>query len=140
MEAPIKIIIVDDHLLVRDALRRLFLANSQFSVIKSCEDGADAIESVKQLCPDIVIMDVDMQPVNGFEATKQICSEMKTVKIIGYSSNYQPFYAAKMMELGAKGYVTKTSHGQELVNAIYKVYAGEEFICREIVDRINLGL
>ncbi len=140
MEPTIKIIIADDHRLIRDVLKRLLDSNSQFEVIEVCEDGSKAIEAVHQLQPDIVIMDIDMQPVNGFEATEKICKEVPTVKVIGYSNNDEPVYAKKMMELGAKGYVTKTSHSQELVLAIFKVYAGEEFICREIKDRMNFSV
>lgn len=140
MEQPIRIIIVDDHRLILDALKRLLDTNSLFKVIEVCEDGARGIEAVRQLHPDIVIMDIDMHPVTGFEATEQICKDVPTAKVIGYSNNDEPAYAKKMMDLGAKGYVTKTSYSQELVMAIFKVYAGEEFICQEIKNRMRYFL
>lgn len=140
MEQPIKVIIVDDHRLIRDAVKYLLHLNSQFEVIDVCEDGEQAVAAAKLLNPDIVIMDIDMRPVNGFEATARICKEAPSVKVIGYSNNDELAYARKMMELGAKGYVTKTSHSQELVLAIFKVYAGEEFICREIEDKMHMNL
>lgn len=140
MEQTIKIIIADDHPLIRQALKQLLETNSHFEVIEICEDGAKAIEAVKQQKPDIVIMDIDMHPVTGFQATEKICKEVPTAKVIGYSNNDESFYAKKMMKLGAKGYVTKTSQPQELVMAIFKVYDGEEFICQELKDRMRFNL
>lgn len=140
MEKTIKIIIADDHRLIREVLKQLLDTNNQFEVIEICENGTKAIEAVKKLKPDIVIMDVDMHPITGFEATEQICKAVPNTKVIGYSNNDEPVYAKKMMEAGAKGYVTKTSHSLELVTAIFKVHAGEEFICEEIKDRMHYRL
>lgn len=137
MENTIKIIIADDHALIRNALIQLLSCNSRFHVMEVCEDGAQAIEAVKKLKPDIVIMDIEMKPVNGFEATEQICKEVPAVKVIAYSNNDEVVYAKKMFHLGAKGFVTKGSHSNELVMAIFNVFDGHEFICEEIQTKIN---
>ena len=137
MENIIKIIIVDDHDLIRHAVKQLLSCNNRLKVIELCEDGGQAIEAVKQLKPDVVIMDIDMKPINGFDATETICKEVPAVKVIGYSNNDEVVYAKKMFQLGAKGFVTKGSRSEELVTAIFSVYAGQEFVCEEIQNKMN---
>lgn len=133
----IKIIIVDDHDLIRHAVKQLLSCNSRLNVIELCEDGGQAIEAVKKLKPDVVIMDIEMKPVNGFEATEQICKEVPSVKIVAYSNNDEVVYAKRMFQLGAKGFVTKGSRSEELVTAVFSVYAGQEFVCEEIQHKMN---
>ena len=137
MENIIKIIIVDDHDLIRHAVKQMLSCNSRLNVIEECEDGGQAIEAVRKLKPDVVIMDIEMKPVNGFKATEQICKEAPAVKVVAYSNNDEVVYAKKMFQLGAKGFVTKGSRSEELVTAIFSVYAGQEFVCEEIQNKIN---
>ena len=84
--------------------------NPRFRVVADCDNGADAaIEQAKQLLPDIMLVDINMTPDNGFKVTERVAAELPSVKIIGISVNNQPKYAIKMIELGARGYLTKTS-------------------------------
>jgi DNA-binding NarL/FixJ family response regulator len=137
MPHPIRIILVDDHNLVREAWKTLLDKDNSFSVIALCRNGAEAIEQARNLLPDIMLMDVNMSPVNGFEATREITEATPSVKIIGVSISDNPKYAIKMLEHGAKGFVTKTSTFAELKTALQKVHAGENYICQEIQKRLS---
>ena len=132
MTKQIRIILVDDHRAVRESWKFLLEKDERFSVIALCEDGLDAIEQAHRLVPDVMLMDINMNHVNGFEATQKITEKTPSVKIIGLSVNNHPGYAAKMLDLGAKGFVTKSSPFTELTLAILKVYEGEDYICDEI--------
>ncbi len=123
---------VDDHDLVRESWKTLLDKENSFSVIAQCKNGLEAIDMAKELLPDIILMDINMSPVNGFEATQKISESSPSVKIIGISINNNPKYATKMMVHGAKGFVTKTSPFSELKTAIHKVHGGENYICQEI--------
>ncbi len=136
MPYPIRIILVDDHDLIRESWKTLLDKDNDLSVIAECRNGAEAIEQAKNLLPDIILMDINMSPVNGFEATRKITEAFPSVKVIGVSINNNPKYATKMLSLGAKGFVTKTSPFAELKEAIKKVHDGENYICQEIKKRL----
>ena len=133
-ENIINIIIVDDHEMVRETWRMILEQNKQFNIICECSSGIEAIEAAQKYQPDIILMDINMSPVNGFEATRKITQLVPTTKIIGLSINNQPTYARNIMQLGAKGFVTKNSTSAEMVTAIQTVYNGGNFICQEIRD------
>ena len=136
-QKPIRIILVDDHQAIRESWKFLLEKDERFTVIAQCEDGRDAIEKAQLLDPDIMLMDINMNKVNGFEATQQIIEHSPSVKIIGLSVNIHPGYSTKMLRLGAKGFVTKSSPFSELTTAILKVHEGENYVCDEI--RNNTG-
>jgi two-component system, NarL family, invasion response regulator UvrY len=129
---PIRIILVDDHKLVRQSWKMLLENNPRFHVIADCDNGESAIKEAQQLVPDIMLVDINMSPVNGFAVTERIMKTTPSIKIIGLSINNQPKYAIKMMELGARGYLTKTSPLDEIKQGIIQVYEGEIYICEEI--------
>lgn len=133
----IRIILVDDHRLVLEAWKLLLENDPRFSIVAECEDGEDAIQQTKLLSPDIVLMDINMYPLDGFETTRQILLEKPCAKIIGISINNQPGYANKILSLGGKGFVTKGSSFEELITAIEKVYNGGEYICDEIKKQLS---
>jgi two-component system, NarL family, invasion response regulator UvrY len=135
MPKLIKIILVDDHELIRESWKLLLDNDPRFRVIGQCKSGAEAIEQATKLYPDIMLMDINMPLVNGFEATKKITEAAPSVKIIGVSANNNPRYATKLISLGGKGFVTKTSAFDELKIAIQKVYEGETYICLEIREK-----
>ena len=139
MPHPIRIILVDDHDLVRESWKVLFDKDDKFSIIAQCRNGNEAVEQTLALQPDIVLMDINMTPINGFEATQRILQGAPAVRVIGVSINNNPKYAVRMMELGAMGFVTKTSAFAELKSAIQKVHAGEKYICQEIQRIMSEG-
>jgi two-component system, NarL family, invasion response regulator UvrY len=131
---PIRIILVDDHQLARESWRMLLGFDNRFNVIHECDNGRDAIESAGRLRPDIMLVDINMYPVNGFEVAQKVLENDPSVKIIGISVNNQPSYASKMLELGARGFVTKGSSFEEITHAIMEVSRGERYICNEVRD------
>lgn len=128
----IRILIVDDHHMVRESWKTLLQSQEDMEVAGECDNGADAIEQSRLVEPDIILMDINMQPVNGFEATRQIVLQNPRIKIIGLSLNDQPSYVRKLLQLGAKGYVTKHAGPQELIQAIHQVNQGNKYISQDI--------
>ena len=134
--APIKIIIVDDHQMVRETWKMLLQRDERLHVIGECGSGEEAISSASAMQPDVMLMDINMYPMNGLEATKTISEKHPEIKIIGVSINNQPTYAKSMMQAGAKGYVTKNSTSEEMIRAILEVNSGQTFICKEIQEKM----
>ena len=133
----IRIIIADDHAQVRKTWKMLLQTEKQINVIAECSSGEEVILSARDLNPDVILMDINMAPTNGFEATKEILSTNPKIKIIGVSINNQPAYARHMLELGAKGYVTKNSSKEEMLMAIKEALNGNNYICKEVMDKMK---
>lgn len=134
---PINVIIVDDHDLVRKTWRMLLHNQGPINVIKECSSGNEAIYEATASDPHIILMDINMTPVNGFEATRKILQAAPHIKIIGISINNQPSYARNMMQLGARGFVTKNSSREEMIKAIHEVMHGKTYICQEVLQKMN---
>ena len=128
----IRIILVDDHKLVRELWKTLLETNPLFQVIADYDNGLTAIEEAPKLLPDIMFVDINMKPINGFAVTESITKSNPAIKIIGLSVNNLPIYATKMIGLGARGYITKTSPLDEVIQAILSVQNGEIYICDEV--------
>ncbi len=136
MDETIRLVIVDDHDMMRETWKMVLQSNARLNVIAECASGEEAIECAEREKPDVILMDINMSPVNGFEATRQIVNNHPEIKIIGMSINNQPTYARNMLQLGAKGYVTKNSSREEMVNAILTVVDGGIYICDEIRQKM----
>lgn len=128
----IKLIIVDDHLHVREAWSWVLNQVPRISVIAQCANGQEAIEAAKRLQPDVILMDIHMTPVNGIEATRTIRQFSSHIKIIGVSVQAERSYVNEMLRNGANGYVTKNSPSTEMVAAIHEVLAGNTYLCEEV--------
>lgn len=133
----IRIILVDDHSLARESWKSLLELDPRFEVIALCDNGLEAIETAQKLLPDIMLVDINMSPVNGFAVTEKIMESNPEIKIIGLSVNNQSFYVLKMLELGAKGYLTKTSPLEEVLHGIIQVSEGHQYICKEIKQNMT---
>lgn len=129
---PIRIILVDDHHLARQSWSMLLGYDERFSIIHESDNGHDAIAHARQLAPDVILVDINMHPINGFEVTQQLLETHPTLKIIGISVNNHPSYAHKMIAIGARGFVTKGSPYEEVAHAIIEVHQGERYICNEV--------
>ena len=134
---PIKIIMVDDHKVVRESWSMLLKQTPGFSIVAECENGIQAINEAQSLLPDIMLIDINMPAINGFETTRVISEKCPSVKIIGISLNNQPRFATKMLEAGAKGFVTKSSPLSEIIKAIREVHEGREYISEELKKGIT---
>lgn len=128
----ITILLVDDHKLIRDSWAFILNSDVRFLVVGETDSGEEAIQLALEKKPAIILMDVNMTPLNGFDATKQIHKVSPDSKIIGVSMHSMPAYAKRMLQLGAMGYVTKNSSRQEMINAIVEVHSGKKYICEEV--------
>ncbi|HRP32163.1 MAG TPA: response regulator transcription factor [Agriterribacter sp.] len=132
VNGKITILIVDDHKLIRDTWSFILNSDARFQVIAETDSGAKAIELAENNRPDIVLMDINMSPMNGFDATKEIRKISPDSRIIGVSMHSQPAYAKKMLQVGAMGYITKNSSREEMIGAINEVAQGNKYICNEV--------
>ncbi|MBS1597199.1 MAG: response regulator transcription factor [Bacteroidetes bacterium] len=128
----ISILIADDHKLIRETWSYILNNDPRFKVVAACGNGEEAVELAKEKHPGIILMDINMSPFSGLEATKQIRKIIPDSKIIGVTMHSQPAYAKKMLQIGAKGYVTKNSSKEEMIKAILEVYQGNKYVCEEI--------
>ena len=128
----ITILLVDDHKLIRDSWSFILNSDPRFLVIGETSSGDEAIEIAKDKKPQIVLMDVNMTPLNGFDATKQVRKYSPGSKIIGISMHSMPAYARRMLQMGAMGYVTKNSSKDEMIEAIVEVSNGKKYVCDEV--------
>lgn len=136
----ITIMIVDDHTLIRETWSFLLGRNEGFEVIAEVGDGQQAIETARDKRPNIVLLDINMSPLNGFDILKMIRKLSPGSKVIAVSMHSQPSYAKKMLRLGARGYITKNSPRQEMIDAIKEVYNGQVYICQEVKNIISVQM
>ena len=138
----INILLVDDYKLIRESLSYILNSDSRFRVIGDTSNGEQAVKMAKEQKPKIVLMDINMSPLNGFEVTKLLRKYVPGSKVIGMSMHSMPAYARRMLQIGAMGYVTKNSSREELLSAITEVNEGKKYICEEvknILARQELG-
>ncbi len=136
----ISIMIVDDHTLIRETWSFLLGRNEGFEVIAEVGDGQQAIEIARDKRPNIILLDINMSPLNGFDILKMVRKLSPGSKVIAVSMHSQPSYAKKMLRLGARGYVTKNSPRQEMLDAIKEVYNGQIYICQEVKNIISVQM
>ena len=129
--------IIDDHELIRDAWTVLLESTEKFRILEKIARSEEVERRIKQLQPDLVLLDINMSPVDGFEVLRIIKSQSPTSKVIAVSIYNQLIYARRMMKEGAKGYVTKNSSANELLNAIDVVMKGSKYVCKEIRHAIT---
>ncbi len=134
---PIRVVIVDDHQMVRETWKMILQTDNRINIIGECSSGEEAIKAATSLSPDVMLMDINMEPVNGFEATRKILNLHPQIKIIGVSVQNGASYARNMLHLGAKGYVTKNSPKEEMMEAIVQVKEGKIFLCKEMKERMK---
>jgi DNA-binding NarL/FixJ family response regulator len=133
----ISIMIVDDHSMIREAISSLLSQQENFEVLGQTGNAETVIAIVIEKRPDIVLLDINMYPVNGYDMVKLIRKHSPLTKIIGLSMHSRPAYVKKMFRLGAKGYLTKNSSATEMTKAITEVYNGNHFICAEIKNTLS---
>lgn len=124
----IKIILAEDHTLVRQGLRSLLEQNTDFKVVGEADNGREAVERAIRLKPDVVVMDYSMPELNGLEATRQISSRNPGIKILILTRHTNKEYIDNILKAGASGFLVKRSAAEELVRAIFAVHQGNIFL------------
>jgi len=124
----IKVLIVDDHTLVRDGIRALLALVADVEVVGEAANGKEALERVKELAPDVVLMDLAMPIMGGLEATRRIRREFPETKVLALTQYDDSEYVIPIIEAGACGFVTKMVAFAELASAIQTAYNGESFL------------
>ena len=130
----IRIILADDHTIVRHGLNRLLQQEEDMEVIAQAADGHSTVELTRELSPDMVIMDIGMPDLNGIDATQQIAREFPQVKVIGLSMHSGKKFVVEMLNAGASGYLLKDCALEELTTAIKTVAAGQIYLSPSITD------
>lgn len=130
----IRVLLADDHAIIRQGLCSLLEKEHDIEVVASVEDGRKALELVRELVPDIVIMDITMPNLNGIDATGRVVREFPGVKVIALSMHSNRRFVADMLKAGASGYVLKDCMFDEFVEAIRTVAAGHVYLSPRITD------
>ena len=136
MKTTIRVLIADDHVLVRDALVALLDTQQDLQVVAAVDNGVDAVTQCRQMTPDVALLDVVMPQLNGIEATAQIGEYCPTVRVIILSMYSDVEYVFRAVRAGARGYVAKTSTTAELVKAIGSVFSGRRFFSGPIGESV----
>lgn len=129
----IRVLLVDDHPVVRKGLITCLSGHPQLSVVGEASDGLEALRQIRKLSPDLVLMDVDMPLMNGLAATECICRRFHQVKVLILSMHNSSEYAMRAIRSGARGFILKRSSCEELVNAINTVHRGGTYFSGEVV-------
>lgn len=130
----IKILLADDHAIVRDGLRRSLQQEEDMEVIGQAKDGLSTIQMTRELNPDVVLMDISMPDINGMDTCREITRDFPSVKVIGLSMHSAKRFVSEMFKAGASGYLPKNCEFDELANAIRSVMGGKTYLSPAITD------
>ena len=136
MDPSVRILIADDHKILRDGLESLLQKESTFDVIGTAGNGREAIKLTNELQPDVLILDIGMPEMNGIDVAQQVCRDFPTVRVIGLSVHTDPLYVERMFQNGAVGYLPKDCAAEELCAAIRTVMSGSTYIGKSLSDTI----
>ena len=133
----IKVLLADDHTVVRQGLRALLKAEEDMDIVGEAENGRQAIQLVKKLLPDVAVIDIAMPVLNGLEATRQILQSVPTTRVLILSSYSDDEYVQQLTEAGAAGYLVKHTAANDLLKAIREVHRGNAFFSPSIAKRLR---
>jgi DNA-binding NarL/FixJ family response regulator len=134
---PIRILLADDHTIVRDGLRAILEREPDMAVIAEAADGRECIRLAESSTPDVVVMDLGMPNMNGMEATRRIVSANPRIGIVILSMHQDESYVLGALKAGAKGYLLKDSMRGEVLQAIRAVYHGRSFLTRKVAQMLQ---
>jgi len=138
VNASIRVLLTDDHVIVRSGLRRLLGQHDDFCVVAEAESGEQAYQLFGEVMPDVVVMDMSMPGIGGLEALRRIISRHPDAKIIMYSMHENTTFASQAMAAGAMGYITKSGKADDLVTAVRGGAEGKRFLSPVIAHNIAL--
>ena len=131
----IRVLLADDHGIVRDALRYLLEAQGDIQIVATAADGQEAVDLATQLCPDVAVMDISMPRMDGIEATRRICGLCPHTHVVMLTIYNSAEHIQHALQAGASGYVLKEAAGQELVAAVRALYNGGHYYSSRIDTR-----
>ena len=137
--SDIRVLIVDDHAILRDGIRSLLQSQEGISVVGEASNGKEALERVRQLNPDIVLMDVAMPEMDGIEATQKIKDLFPDVRVLILTQHDNWEYIEPLVQAGASGYVLKRSGGRDVVTAIRQVHEKGAFLEAQVAQKVLTG-
>jgi len=133
----ITVLLADDHIVVRQGLRALLMVEEDIEIVGEADNGRQAVQLVKKLLPDVVVMDIAMPVLNGLEATRQIIRAVPSAKVLVLSSYSDDEYVQKLTEAGAAGYLVKQTAANELLKAIREAQRGNAYFSPSIAKRLR---
>ncbi len=134
---PIKVILADDHTVVRQGLRALLVAEGDIEIVGEADNGRQAVQLAKRFLPDVVVMDIAMPVLNGLEATRQIVRSLASTRVLVLSSYSDDDYIQQLTEAGAAGYLVKQTAANELLKAIREAHKGNAYFSPVIAKRLR---
>jgi DNA-binding NarL/FixJ family response regulator len=138
MASKLKVLLVDDHALVRRGFRRMLEDEPTFEVVGEASDGLEAVEAAERLAPDVIVMDCALPQINGIEASRRVLAKRPETAILMLSMHSEDTLVRQALEAGAKGYVLKNAMDLDLVSAIKKVAEGKTVLDPQISRSGNL--
>jgi two-component system invasion response regulator UvrY len=136
----IKVILVDDHRLVRAGLKRVLSESPEIQVVAEASTGEEALELARLHTPDIVLMDINMPGIGGLETTRRLKQRLPEIKIIAVSMHLEEPYPSRMLAAGANGYISKDSAADEVLAAIRRVAAGSNYVAADVAGNLAASL
>ena len=136
----IKIMLVDDHRLVRAGLKRVLSESPEIQIVAEASTGEEALELAKTHSPDLVLMDINMPGIGGLETTRRLKQRMPSIKIIAVSMHLEEPYPSRMLAAGANGYISKDSAADEVMAAIRRVSSGSNYVAADVAGNLAASL
>jgi DNA-binding NarL/FixJ family response regulator len=133
----IRVILADDHTVVRQGLRALLVAEGDIDIVGEADNGRQAVQIARKLAPDVAVVDIAMPQLNGLEATRQITRTVPSTKVLILSSYSDDEYVQKLTEAGAAGYLIKQTAANELLKAIREAHKGNAYFSPSIAKRLR---
>jgi DNA-binding NarL/FixJ family response regulator len=131
-----RVVLVDDHEILREALRMILHSESNIEVVGEASNGREALDLARDLQPDVMVLDIGMPDMNGIEATAAIVARSPNVKVIALSTHSDRRFVAEMIRAGASGYVVKNAASTELLRAIRAVSQGQAYLCPQVAAAV----
>jgi two-component system NarL family response regulator len=128
----IRIILVDDHTLLREALRVVLEQDSKLQVVAEAGDGESALRQADEFAPDVVVMDVALPGLSGIETTQRLLAQHPAIKVLALSTYLDRRIIQQMLDAGAHGYIVKSAAGTELKQGIFSVIEGRSYLCSAV--------
>ncbi len=139
MKSPIRIVLVDDHALVRESLSQLLAGEEDLQIVRTANNAEDAIRAAFETKPDVILMDIDMPGLICFDAADQILRMVEHVRIIFLSAFFHDHYIEQALKVKARGYITKSEPPAKVIEAVRQVAAGRVYFSPEVRARIVAG-